>query len=159
MIHNGLCGQGFGWNWRALRGSLLAAVMAWLLVPAALAADDLPGPIAADVIRVVDGDTLRVRLAVWIDQELEVGVRIRGIDAPELRGACPEERSRARRAKAYLAAAISGGPVTLTNISGGKYFGRVLADVASYEGNDLARALVRNHLVAPYAARESWTWC
>lgn len=130
-----------------------------LFIPAAVAADDLPGPVRADVIRVVDGDTLRVRVTVWIDQKLEVSVRIRGIDAPELRGACSEERARALRAKAYLAAATSGGPVMLSNVSGGKFFGRVLADVRTFEGNDIARAMMRNRLVAPYAARKTWRWC
>ena len=148
-------------RWPSVRWSVWWAV---LIVGAGMpsssvAATDLPGPVVADVIRIVDGDTLRVRVNVWIDQELEVWVRIRGIDAPELRGSCASERSRARRARAYLAAATSGGPVTLTNISGGKYFGRVLADVSSVEGNDMAGALMRNHLAAPYAARRTSTWC
>ena len=148
-------------RWPSVRWLVWPAVLTlWLSMPSSsAAATDLPGPVVADVVRVVDGDTLRVRVNVWIDQELEVWVRIRGIDAPELRGSCARERSRARRAKAYLAAATSGGPVTLTNISGGKYFGRVLADVHSAEGNDMAGALMRNHLVAPYAARRTWAWC
>lgn len=120
------------------------------------ARDHLAGPVPAEVIRVVDGDSLIVRVRVWIDQTLVVSVRVRDIDAPELRGDCDHERWMARRAKAYLNAAVSGGPVTLTEIEGGTYFGRVIARVTTAEGNDVARALMHNDLVVPFRTRKPW---
>ena len=46
------------------------------------AGQTLAGPYTATVERVIDGDTLAVRVSMWIGQELRVLVRIRGVDAP-----------------------------------------------------------------------------
>jgi len=84
---------------------------------------------------------------------------VRGIDAPELRGRCEAERQLARRATAYVRAALASGEVRLTNISGGKYYGRILADVTTVEGNSIAAALLRNGLARPYKGRKRAPWC
>ncbi|HEY4265726.1 MAG TPA: hypothetical protein VGM72_10435, partial [Micropepsaceae bacterium] len=55
-------------------------------------AEALEGPVSAVVQRVVDGDTIEVRAAIWLGQSLTVRVRIDGVDAPELKARCPEER-------------------------------------------------------------------
>ncbi len=124
-----------------------------------LAGQTLAGPYTAIVERVIDGDTLAVRVPVWIGQELTVFVRVRGIDAPERKGRCAAERALAKRASAYLAAMVSGGPVRLSRISGGKYFGRVLADVTTAEGNDVARRLLSRKLARPYRGKARAGWC
>lgn len=103
----------------------------------ALAAERLPGPYPAKIERVIDGDTLAVQVAIWLGQELSVLVRIRGIDAPELRGDCDSERARAQAAAAALARIVSDGQAVLTEIEGDKFFGRVVADVATLEGADV----------------------
>ena len=123
------------------------------------AGQTLAGPYTAHVERVIDGDTLAVRVPVWIGQELRVLVRVRGIDAPERKGRCAAERALAKRASAYLEAIIAGGPVRLSRVSGGKYFGRVLADVTTAEGNDVARQLLRRKLVRPYRGKARAGWC
>ena len=74
------------------------------LAPTLAHAEPLPGPVPAEIVRVVDGDTVRVRAKVWLDLHLDVLVRIRGIDAPELNGDCPEEREGAAAATAALTA-------------------------------------------------------
>ena len=135
-----------------LAGALLSAT-------GADARDVLGGPFLAKVDRVVDGDTLRVRVRIWVDQEVDVLVRLKGIDAPETRGRCPAERQLARRAKAYLAAAVQSGEVRLTNIIGGKYWGRVIADVTTTEGNRVASAMLAHGLVRPYRGRKRTSWC
>ncbi|HSM19892.1 MAG TPA: thermonuclease family protein [Hyphomicrobiales bacterium] len=94
----------------------------------------LPGPLPAEVVRVVDGDTLLVRAHIWIGQEVEVAVRIRGIDAPELRAGCAGEHALAVSAADFVREAVSGRTVRLSAVSGGKYFGRVLADVTTADG-------------------------
>jgi len=124
-----------------------------------LAAQTLAGPYTATVERVIDGDTLAVRVPVWIGQELRVLVRVRGIDAPERKSRCAAERQLAKRASTYLAAMISGGPVRLSAISGGKYFGRVLADVTTADGDDVARRLLGRELVRPYRGKARAGWC
>ncbi len=60
------------------------------------AAELLPGPVPGRVIAVIDADTLAVAARIWLGQDVEVRVRLAGVDAPELRGACPHERVLAR---------------------------------------------------------------
>jgi endonuclease YncB( thermonuclease family) len=143
---------------------LLVASGVAVLLPVAgampsLAGQTLAGPYTATVERVIDGDTLAVRVPVWIGQELRVLVRVRGIDAPERRSRCAAERALAKRASAYLAAMVASGPVRLTRISGGKYFGRILADVTTAEGNDVARRLLSRELARPYRGKARAGWC
>jgi endonuclease YncB( thermonuclease family) len=141
----------------------LASAARILLALAALfgtadAAELLPGPYRGDVERVIDGDTLAVRVTVWLGQDLRVLVRVRGVDAPELRGQCDAEKARARDAAAALARLVAGGPVVLTAIEGDKYYGRVVADVTTSEGNHVGLALISGGFVRPYdgAARSGW---
>jgi endonuclease YncB( thermonuclease family) len=108
----------------------------------------LAGPVAAEVVRTVDGDTLDVRAKVWLRQEITVAVRIRGIDAPERRARCPREKEMAEAATAALAAAVDGHALRLARIEDDKYGGRVLADVM------LASGLVR-----PYQGGTREMWC
>ena len=68
------------------------------------AADSIAGPVAAEVLRVVDGDTLTVEAAIWVGQRITVNARIRGIDTPELRGRCPRESAMATVARDALVA-------------------------------------------------------
>jgi micrococcal nuclease len=121
--------------------------------------DLLPGPIPAEVVEVIDGDTLRVRAQVWIDLELETLVRLRGIDTPELRGQCEAEKARARAAKEALARLAAAGPVALTQVEYEKYAGRVLADVGTAGGQDLAQAMIAAGHARAYAGGERQGWC
>ena len=66
-------------------------------------AKDLPGPYSATVTRVIDGDTFEARIHIWLGQESLTLVRLRGIDAPELRGKCPNESEAAKAARDHLA--------------------------------------------------------
>jgi endonuclease YncB( thermonuclease family) len=117
------------------------------------------GPYSAEVERVVDGDTLAVRVAIWIGQDLNVLVRIRGIDAPETRGNCESEKEQARQATLALQRLIASGNVALTTIEGDKYFGRVIADVATASAEDVAAALVSSGFVRAYDGGTRQSWC
>lgn len=119
----------------------------------------LAGPVPARVIRVVDGDTLVVQAYVWVGQAIEVAVRIRGVDAPETRGRCARERELAARATRWLEAAVGDGEVSLTHISGGKYFGRVVAEVAAADGSALGPGLLAAGLARPYDGGRREGWC
>ena len=138
--------------------AVLLPVMSMGSMPA-FAGQTLAGPYTAMVERVIDGDTLAVRVPVWIGQELTVLVRVRGIDAPERKSRCATERALAKRARAYMATMVAGGPVRLSQISGGKYFGRVLADVTTAEGDDVARRLLSRKLARPYRGKARTGWC
>jgi endonuclease YncB( thermonuclease family) len=134
-------------------------MLALLLAPVHARAGDLPGPIPAEVIGVTDGDTLEVRAEVWPDMDITVAVRIRGIDAPELHGDCESEREGADAAAEALARLIADTGVVLTAVAGDKYFGRVLADAATSEGEGIAAALLDQGLVRPYEGGRRQPWC
>jgi endonuclease YncB( thermonuclease family) len=135
--------------YRSARISGTCAAMLLALPCAGLARDEISGPVAATVVRVIDGDTFVAEAHVWPGETVRVSVRIRGIDAPELHSRCPEERSAAMQARDALATLLDGQAVTILNIGGGKYYGRVLADVETGDGavapTMLSRALVRRY--------------
>src|SRR5690242_15791914 len=97
-------------------------------VPAFAGRDEIEGPVSAKIIRIIDGDTLLVAATPWPQQTMEVYVRIRGIDAPEIHSKCAEVRKAALEARVALEQMISGAAtIQLREIAGDKYFGRILA--------------------------------
>jgi len=146
---------------------LVLAVLAAPAAGAALgAADRLPGPLPAQVVSVLDGDTLEVRVHIWLGQDLSTRVRLAGIDAPELEGKCDRERDLARRARAYLLARLDpvdagagAAMVRLREVRYGKFAGRVLARVETWDGTDLGQGLLAAGLARPYDGRRRASWC
>ncbi len=143
---------------RALGGMLLTLA----LVAGAGAADArerLAGPVVGTVQRVIDGDTLVVEVPVWLGLAVTTSVRLKGIDTPELRGACQREKDLALRAKRRLAEETTQ-QVTLRNIEGDKYFGRVEADVTTVpDGLNLSDAMLASGLARPYDGGKRGDWC
>ncbi|MCB1502439.1 MAG: thermonuclease family protein [Bauldia sp.] len=142
-----------------LRLRCLMLTMPLVFAGTPVAAETLPGPVAADVIRIVDGDTLALRARVWIGVDLVVSARIRGIDAPELQGKCAEEKAMAAAARDRLASAAVSGRVRLMRIENDKYAGRVVADVVTDDGTDLGAAMLASGLVRPYEGGGRLPWC
>jgi endonuclease YncB( thermonuclease family) len=119
----------------------------------------LPGPIPAEVVEVVDGDTLRVRARIWLDQTVETRVRLTGIDAPELHNStCDAERQAGERARARLAQLAQSRQVVLEDIRPDKYGGRVLARVRGPNG-DLGRDMLADGYALPYSGSNRGKWC
>lgn len=141
-----------------LRPSLVVAAFLAAGVPAG-AGERIAGPVAAEVVRVIDGDTIEVTARVWPGVAITVGARIRGIDTPELRGDCREEIILAAAASDRLAEAVVGGRVSLSNVEEDKYAGRVVADVATPDGTDLGRLMIASGLARPYDGRTRGKWC
>ncbi len=138
---------------------LAAVVVGGVSFPALAGTETLPGPIPAQVVRVIDGDTLAVRARIWLGQEVSIRVRLAGIDAPELRGRCDGEKVLAEEAKAYLRATVGEGSVTLSEVHYGKFAGRVIARVANATGKDLGEALLAAGLARPYEGGRRESWC
>ncbi|HET8727710.1 MAG TPA: thermonuclease family protein [Alphaproteobacteria bacterium] len=132
---------------------LYLGVIVLLATPPAEARQVLNGPVVAEVLEVIDGDTLAVRAHVWLGQTVETRVRLTGIDTPELRGGCDAEKALAERARRTLAALIGGRPVRLRDIEYDKYGGRVLARVETADGIDPQKPLVAAGLATPYEGR------
>lgn len=136
-----------------LPGSLI--FVACLLTPVAAfprqAGVEITGPVSAQVIRVIDGDTLLVDASPWPNHHVEVYVRLRGIDAPEIRSSCATVRSAAQRAQRALEEMTGkGGTVALMRISGDKYFARVVADVIAKGGRNPANEMLSSGYVGTY---------
>lgn len=117
------------------------------------------GPVEARVIAVIDGDTFRAEAHVWPGHRVTVNVRIRGIDAPEMKARCMLERDAAEAARRTLATLLRDGPVAIGNIAGAKYHGRVLADVSTPDGTPVAPMMLALALVRPYAGGRRRGWC
>jgi micrococcal nuclease len=119
------------------------------------AAEIVPGPLSADLIRVIDGDTIEVRAHLWLGLELTTRVRLSDIDAPELDGGCPAERELAKAARAFLTGTLSPA-VTLRDVRQDKYGGRVVARVLDRNGRDLGRLLTEARLAIPLQVTPAW---
>lgn len=127
--------------------------------PNVRAAEVLPGPVAADVVKVIDGDTLDVMARVWLGQTIHVRVRLDGVDTPELRGRCAGERAQAEEARSWLERQLAGRSIALRQARLGKYAGRVVARVELDDGQDLSVMLLRSGLARPYDGRRRADWC
>ena len=118
---------------------------------------DLHHPV--DVIRTIDGDTFeaRVHLAPGLDPMSRV--RLRGIDAPELKAACPGELQMAEAASDALRGLLGEGDVTIFNIGPDKYSGRVVADVATRKTANVSASLLAAGHARSYNGGRRAGWC
>ena len=122
------------------------------------AGETLEGPYEAAIVRVVDGDTLRVRARIWLGTDVELLVRIDGIDTPEIRGKCAREKELAARARRLTESLVAAGAVRLHDVRYGKYAGRVVARVVA-DGEDIADLLLAAGLAHPYDGGARAPWC
>ena len=106
---------------------------------APVASQDVPAPYSeyyGKVERVIDGDTIEVRIDLWPGFEAIYSVRARGIDAPEVRRAkCPEEKLWAQKARDRVAKLY--GPGTVVRIEKVEIdsFGRAVADIRRWRSD------------------------
>ena len=100
-----------------------------------------------EIVRVYDGDTFFCNIHQWPKILGEnIGIRINGIDTPEIRGS---DKTRALKARAITYEKLTSAEViVLKNIKRGKYF-RVIADVEC-DGEDLADVLIKSGFAVRY---------
>lgn len=118
--------------------------------PVTLVGLSRPMPVCGAARRVscvVDGDTF------WLSGEK---VRLEGIDAPEIEGACAYERNLAQRAKVRLSEILSNREIRLSR-SGSDRYGRTLARAETPSG-EAGAILVSEGLARPWAGRRQ-PWC
>jgi endonuclease YncB( thermonuclease family) len=139
----------------------LAFILVILASAPALAADLYPGPYRAEVLRIVDGDTLEARVAIWPDLETVVSVRLRGVDTPESYGPkCQVEKTLAVAATAFLdGLAPQGSVILLRDVGPDKYAGRVDARVMLEDGREAAAELLAAGHGRPYGGGKRDGWC
>ncbi|PTQ86849.1 thermonuclease family protein [Nitrosomonas ureae] len=112
------------------------------------------------IIKVYDGDTFTINIDGDCPNILcsKIPVRINGIDAPELRGKCAQEKSGAMDSRAYLAhLLLNAKDVELRNVRRDKYF-RINAAVF-VDGVDVGSAMISKGLARPYSGGKRNGWC
>jgi len=119
----------------------------------------VPGAHPADLVRVIDGDTLEAQVHVWPGMTITTRVRLRGIDAPELRARCGREQTAAQAARDALAKLVADGRLFVSQIGPDKYGGRVVASVSTARGEDASAALLQAGLVRRYGGGRRASWC
>ena len=134
----------------------MAAFFLAALHPSACLAEDLD----ATVVKVIDGDTIKVTLAGPMPELFRHhSVRLLGCDTPEKRDKRLEVAVLARMATDFTASLIHpGDAIELQDIRFDKYGGRILAHVA-VDGHDLCAALIAHDppLAKPYeGGRKEW---
>ncbi len=136
----------------------VATVLALAAVPAA-AADRVRGPIEAEVVRVIDGDTVAVRAHIWLGLDMDTHIRLAGVDAPEMHARCESEHVLAIKARDLVVRTLAAGHATLTDIKPDKYGGRVVARMITPDGRDLSALLLKAGLGHPYFGGHKPPWC
>lgn len=114
---------------------------------------------AVDVIRTIDGDTFLARVHQRDGRDLLTRVRLRGIDAPELKASCQNELMKAEAATDALRELLGQGGVAIYNIGPDKYEGRVVADVATKRTANVSAALLASGHVRSYNGGHRDGWC
>jgi endonuclease YncB( thermonuclease family) len=117
------------------------------------------GRYAVDVLRVLDGDTFEARVHVWPGVDLTTRVRLRSIDAPELKARCERELVRAEAAREALRQILDERDVSIWSIGPDKYFGRIVAEVSTRRTPDVSAALLGKGVVRRYAGGHRDGWC
>ncbi|MGI8525688.1 MAG: thermonuclease family protein [Pseudolabrys sp.] len=113
----------------------------------------------AEVLRVLDGDTFEARVRIWPGQDVTTRVRLRGIDAPEMKARCEDERVRAVAARDALARILGEGGVTISQVGQDKYGGRVDADAATASTASVSMAMLEAGLARSYGGGRRLSWC
>ena len=114
---------------------------------------------AVDVIRTIDGDTFEARVHLEPGLDLNTRVRLRGIDAPELKASCPQELQMAEAATGALRAMLGEGDVRIFNIGPDKYSGRVVADVVTRRTGNVSTAMLAAGHARSYSGGHRNGWC
>lgn len=123
--------------------------------------DVMEQDITATVLKVVDGDTIKVSAHIWLGVDVETMIRIKGIDTPELRGKCPFEKELAKKAKNFVKEKLAPDSIVyLKSVEYDKYGGRVVAKVADENKKDIGKELIKNGLARPYSGKKAKSnWC
>lgn len=121
----------------------------WTDITYSSASPFVPDISIAKCVKVYDGDTITIVGVLSGGSYLfRWSVRLRNIDAPEMRTKCVNEKICAKLAQEAMSKQVLNQMVTLKNVGYDKY-GRVLADVFVGEVN-VTDSLLAQNLVVPY---------
>ncbi len=115
-------------------------------------------PIHAELIRVIDGSQIEVRVTRDNNQPKLLTINLMGIDAPKLDGACPQERALAQKAKNRLEQILNKQLILseLSELENSQFF---MAQVMTPDGTDPVHQLTSEKLTRPYWGGHTFGWC
>jgi micrococcal nuclease len=139
----------------------------FLLAPSKSQSADLSEIYACDLIRVLDGDTVKVRCQTWPTPFKETSLRIFGIDTPEslkAQAKCIKELRLGLSAKAWAKHEFDSAKTVTFTWAGtkDKYGGRIDANVTLPSGKDWAAEAIRTGFARPYGLGRNLkksNWC
>lgn len=137
-------------------------LLSMITAPVAAAQQTISGPVEAEMLRVIDGDTIEVRAFIWPGHSVQTRVRLADVDAPEIRRVdCDAEREAGHAARVFvedllMPGGAPGGRVHISNITLGSFAGRVIAAITLPDERDLGAVLLEAGLATPYSARGGW---
>src|ERR1700724_746858 len=114
---------------------------------------------AAEVVRIIDGDTFVARMRTAPGGEVETRVRLRSIDAAELHARCGKELRLALAARAALQRLLAEGSVMLSHVGPDKYPGRIDANVTTRNNVDVSAAMLDGGWARAYDGGGGGGWC
>jgi len=123
------------------------------------AAEKIYGTVQVDTVTsIYDGDTFRCSIKDWPPIiGSRIGIRVGGVDTPEMRDKRPHIKELARKAKQFTVQRLREGKVIeLRNMKRGKYF-RIVADVF-IDGKNLGDELIEARLGKPYDGGKKVKW-
>lgn len=134
--------------------------LAVFVVSAAASAGCYAWPVRAghDGRTAYDADTIRIVMPGLPPELAAVSVRIRGIDAPEIKGKCARERTAALAARDYVEDLVRSGRTFEFCDPEWEKYGRVLVSLR-IDGRDVASALLKKGLARPYGGERRVGWC
>lgn len=114
--------------------------------------------VVTEVTSIYDGDTFRANLKDYPPIVGErMGIRIYGIDTPEMKDKRPRVKELAQKAKQFAVKRLREGKnIVLKNIRRGKYF-RIVAEVW-IDGISLGDELIKAGLAKPYDGGKKSKW-
>lgn len=107
-----------------------------------------------------DGDTVKVDIpGLHPIIGKSINIRIRGIDTPEIRGKCLEEKIKAKKAKKRVRELlIDAKHILLQQMGRGKYF-RIVAVIVA-DGVNIGKTLTKEKLAVSYfGGKKTAKWC
>ena len=119
------------------------------------------GPYRAEVVKIKDGDTVLLDVALWPGLTKRISLRLKGINTPEKRGkgitAC--EKAAAQKATEFTQRFLKDTKyVFVSGVKLGKYAGRALGSISNGK-KDLGMALLEAGLARQYDGGKREAWC
>jgi micrococcal nuclease len=106
-----------------------------------------------------DGDTCYVTATVLPESLQKMSVRILGIDTPEIRGECDEEKALAKQGKVFANDLFKAAKlIEYRDLEWDKYGGRILSNVY-LDGELYSKKIIDAGLARPYFGDKKETWC